>query len=153
MSYETSSESGLSSFDQAYVGGASLASDISSCILCPRGFVCESGTGTLNETHYCPGGHYCPLGSGKAIKCPPGYFCEGTKEGPYEEQTICPEGYYCPMGTEFPLRCDAGTVCDEGSASPAQKGLTREDCEPGTYLNVDECFPCEPGHVCDLHTS
>lgn len=31
--------------------------------------------------------------------------------------------------------------------------MTPEDCEPGTYLNVDRCIPCEPGHVCDYETS
>lgn len=31
--------------------------------------------------------------------------------------------------------------------------MTPQDCEPGTYLNVNRCVPCEEGHVCDAQTS
>ena len=31
--------------------------------------------------------------------------------------------------------------------------MTPADCKPGEYLNVDKCFKCEPGFVCDSLTS
>ena len=30
--------------------------------------------------------------------------------------------------------------------------MTPDDCKPGEYLNVDKCFKCEPGFVCDSKT-
>lgn len=141
--------SALNSFDTAFVGGANLATDVKDCKICPRGFYCPPGTGD-RYSFPCPGGHRCPMGAGAPLKCEPGFFCEG---GLGVEKEICPEGYYCPIGTEVPKRCGPDDICDAGSSSPAQKGLTRYDCKPGEYLNVDRCYPCEPGHVCDEFTS
>ena len=87
----------------------------------------------LSFTYYifsCPVGHYCPSGTGAAIRCdngtyqdqttqptcdacPAGYFCDNTMGIVVldNDTTICPMGYYCPEGTrynhEFP--CPVGT--------------------------------------------
>lgn len=84
--------------------------------------------------------------------CPPGFFCQGTGRGLVESE-VCPEGFFCDAGTSIPKPCGAKEVCAAGSAGPSVRGLRAEDCEPGTYLNVDDCFTCEPGFVCVLHTS
>jgi len=139
------------SFEQVFLGSSSKPDDIEDCSFCPRGYVCGTGTGN-RYSEPCPPGYLCPAGSGWPVMCPPGWYCEGTGEGKVESAE-CPEGFFCPAGTEVPSPCDASSVCPKKSASPATRGMTPEDCEPGTYLNVDRCVPCEPGHVCDLSTS
>jgi len=146
---EETAAASLSSFDLAFTGASSFASDVKSCKLCPVGYFCPIGTGN-RYANPCPGGYICPLGSGDKILCPPGFYCKGPGE---EQQVLCPEGFYCPMGTEEPIPCSGNQVCDAGSASSVQRKLTKYDCEEGTYLLVDRCLPCEPGHVCVQYTS
>ena len=138
------------SFEQVFLGSSNKPQDIEDCNFCPKGYSCDKGTGDPFDNP-CPPGYICPAGTGKYPKiCPPGWFCEGTGGIESEE---CPEGFYCPAGTSVPFPCDASSVCPKKSASPATRGMTPRDCEPGTYLNVDRCAPCEEGHVCEKETS
>lgn len=133
------------------MGAPSLADDISDCNFCPRGYICREGTPNRYQEP-CPAKFLCPAGSGYPILCPPGWYCEGTGNG-LVESAECPEGSYCPAGTDIPFPCGPKQVCPKKSSSPETRGKTPEDCEPGTYLNVDRCAICEPGYVCDSNTS
>lgn len=53
------------------------------------------------------------------------------------------------MGSSEPRKCEPDQFCPEGSASPEQGGMTRNDCIPGEYLNINVCEPCMAGFVCD----
>ena len=139
------------SLEQVFLGTTRVASDITDCSFCPAGYLCAEGTGDRYATP-CPPGSICPAGSGLPILCPPGWYCEGTCSG-CKEQEECPEGYYCPAGTVEPFACGADDVCPRKSAGPGTRGMTRDDCEKGTYLLVDKCVPCEPGFVCDDKTA
>ena len=133
-------------FEQVFVGSTNIADSIEDCGFCPRGYMCPPGTG-YRYSNPCPPGYFCPPGSGYPVLCPPGYFCEGTCSG-CKESEECPEGFFCEAGTAIPKPCGAQEVCPKGSAGPSVRGLRAEDCAPGTYLNVDDCFTCEPGFVC-----
>ena len=138
-------------FEQVFLGSTTIAQDIVDCDFCPRGYTCPTGTGN-RYSYPCPPKYICPAGSGLPILCPPGYYCEGTGEG-LLESAECPEGFYCPAGTSVPFPCGAEQVCPKGSPSAFTRGMTPEDCAPGTYLNVNRCVPCEAGHVCIQNTS
>ena len=140
------------SFEQVFLGSSSKPDSIDDCSFCPQGYVCEKGTGD-RYTKPCPPGYICPAGTGIPKVCPPGWYCEGNETPDSIESAECPEGFYCPAKTAVPIPCDATSVCPRKSSSPETRGMTPKDCEPGTYLNVDRCAPCEEGHVCDKETS
>ena len=139
-------------FEQVFIGGSTnIADNIEDCSFCPRGYTCPPGTG-YRYSYPCPPKYLCPAGSGFPVLCPAGFYCEGTGKG-LKESEECPEGYFCAAGTDIPKACGEKEVCPKKSAGPAVRGLKAEDCEPGTYLNVDDCFTCEPGFVCVYHTT
>ena len=52
----------------------------------------------LNATvDVCPGGHYCPLGTGPSTSypCPIGFFRYGAARESFADCTECTSGYYC----------------------------------------------------------
>lgn len=64
-----------------------MPDSISKCALCPEDYYCEMAT-NYRYQNPCPGGHYCPRGSGAPIKCEAGTYCRW--ENDMVIQDICP---------------------------------------------------------------
>lgn len=71
------------------------------CFDCTPGYVClgstNSATPTVKERDngfMCPPGHYCPLASYEATKCPVGTFNMHTGGASLQDCVPCKEGYY-----------------------------------------------------------
>jgi hypothetical protein len=122
------------------------ADSLNDCNYCPEHYYCERGT-NYRFQYPCKDGYLCPKGSGAMIACEAGFYCKRDKD--VMVQTVCPQGYYCPVGSSEPRKCDPNQFCPEKSVSPAQGGMTRYDCKPGEYLNVNICEKCLPGFVCN----
>jgi sugar lactone lactonase YvrE len=89
---------------------------------CPGGFFCPLGTGTPTAAlNGCPVGYYCPLGSSAPTPCPGGTYGLGTLKASLalgcSPLGSCEAGYYCPPGTtKSPgLPCGVGNFCPRGS--------------------------------------
>ena len=159
-------------------------------IPCPEGtFVSHSGAKKLESCLSCPAGQYCSSGTSKPIICPKGSFCPANSSEPtpcnpgtYGHQAglvhkndckKCPKGHYCDSpGLSGPRgQCDPGYLCYEGSDSAAPvdgiKGiicpiggycpigsLEATPCPMGTYsnakgaVNAADCIDCDPGFYC-----
>lgn len=126
--------------------GEFTADSLNDCNYCPEHYYCERGT-SYRFQYPCKDGFLCPKGSGDMIPCKPGSYCR--RENNIMVERVCPEGYYCLMGTSEPRKCEPDQICPAGSSSPAQGGMTRFDCKPGEYLNINVCEPCLAGFVCD----
>lgn len=103
------------------------------CSVCPEGFACDDFAIQNLTNRECPKGHYCPVGTATALKCPPGtYFNE---RGAIAESDCmpCPVGTYCPEGSEETIPCSPGHYCDAGSS-------TMITCPGGFYCNEDNDF-------------
>lgn len=117
----------------------------STCLSCPRGYICNIFSGTITPIP-CGTGTMCPLGSSKAISCASGTYQDETKSGSCKS---CPAGYYCSVlsGTIHPQPCPIKSYCPPGSSLPLL-------CPPGTFGNgsmltsSSECSVCIAGRYC-----
>jgi hypothetical protein len=122
---------------------------------CPPGFLCQAPTtASLSLLEPCPGGFYCPRGS-----------------GPY----FCPDGTWCPQGTSqiipeagnfsTPLRCSDGVRCQAESSTAiatliepdrlmqvarARGPAGVSDCSTGSYCTGGISALCPTGHFCGV---
>ncbi|KAL7981551.1 hypothetical protein Chor_005639 [Crotalus horridus] len=127
---------------------------------------------TLTDNDICPRGHFCPLGTGFPIPCPPGSFSAMLGLKAEGECLLCPTGYICSQsGTSDlfqMLPCNEGYVCLEGNSVPCPndgihgyrcpkgfycpQGTSLEvPCEPGVFSPTDGasvCLPCPAGTAC-----
>ncbi|GCC23266.1 hypothetical protein chiPu_0001660 [Chiloscyllium punctatum] len=128
--------------------------DESQCVPCPAGKYCYSeGTKPVaisQPTGDCPGGHYCPLGTGNphTFPCKPGFYLSHSAAEREESCSQCPPGYYCEsFGLENPKVCPKGFYCILGSKQP-------QPCQRGTYSDkmslraLSDCIPCGGGQYC-----
>ncbi|XP_038634721.1 multiple epidermal growth factor-like domains protein 6 [Scyliorhinus canicula] len=128
--------------------------DKSQCVPCPAGEYCYTeGTKPVaitQPTGRCPGGHYCPLGTGDpyTFPCAPGFYRTHSSAERKDNCSHCPPGHYCDtFGLEEPKVCPEGFYCIKGSKKP-------QPCEPGTYSNriglgaFSGCSPCGGGQYC-----
>ena len=99
----------------------------------------------------CPGGYYCPLGTGSpySFPCPVGFYRNGSARESFQDCTECVSGHYCnEEGLAEPKVCTQGHFCVSGSTFP-------QPCPLGTYSNSTglrrstDCTPCPGGWYCD----
>ncbi|XP_053729819.1 SCO-spondin isoform X1 [Synchiropus splendidus] len=146
--------------------------------VCPAGSFCPGGGDGSTASVACSAGNMCPAGSSQQVPCPPGtyqnspgqeeclrcpagFYCDGSagsdtsRLSGTQQPTLCPKGHYCPPGAEsavaFP--CPAGTFS-------GQMGLSSisgcEPCPPGSYCaSFGLAAPtgaCSPGYLCLLRS-
>ena len=153
-----------------YYSSSTQASDISTCVKCPSGYLCDrSGIGDYTNFPCIPGS-YCPSGTLVAIPSVAGFYSPGSYAGTTSDLVSCPGGYYCQsnstgyimctLGTYCPLRsssqsnCPNGYFCDYHCADP-------QTCPVGWYCsgypnnNYTETPPilCGEGTLCNITTS
>ncbi|KAL6471031.1 hypothetical protein MHYP_G00196810 [Metynnis hypsauchen] len=125
----------------------------------------------------CPPGHYCPVGTGYPLPCPPGTLSSSPGLSLVEQCQPCPPGHFCEQPAmahpSDAFLCDAGYVCLGGSRSARPvDGLegylcpsghscpigtpVEVPCEPGTYSSAPgaaHCLSCPPGTMCPFSAS
>ncbi|XP_071505048.1 uncharacterized protein [Diadema antillarum] len=119
---------------------------------CDAGYYCPPGQNVSDPYEYrCPQGHYCPVGSPEAIRCPAGYYQDQEAQS---DCKTCPAGFYCDNRLE-PVVLYQNSTCPEGSYCPP--GTRYQDefkCPLGTYSNLtglnesSQCSPCPGGFYC-----
>ncbi|XP_049323141.1 zonadhesin isoform X1 [Astyanax mexicanus] len=142
---------------------------------CPSGAISPNATGHQMESagnNMCPPGHYCPVGTGYPLPCPPGTLSSSPGLSAVEQCQPCPPGHFCEQpamsSPSDALLCDAGYVCLGGSRSARPiDGLegylcpsghscpigspVEVPCEPGTYSSApgaSHCLFCPAGTMC-----
>lgn len=138
---------------------------------CPAGYICPSGTSSLNSEDLltegnmqrCPDGHYCPKGTMQAMH----------QYGNFSTPQVCKDGVICGQTKELDnvsdmpgstsqygnFQCQAGTYCESGIAKscPAGHICPKFDmprpvpCMPGYYqenTNQTQCDACPYGTFC-----
>lgn len=127
-----------------------------SCITCPSGFFCPSGS-TGYSSNVCTAGHYCPSGtySGTQYPCPIGTYNPQTGMKSNTDCKSCSPGNYCATtGLSAPTGpCDAGYYCTLGSTTktPPNTSETKFNiCREGYYCPQGSAYqiPCDPGKAC-----
>ena len=122
------------------------ASDESTCVPCPKGYLCD-GTGIGDFTRFpCKFGHYCEAGTQVPDPCPIGTWGPVHGLGSSSECYTCPAGSYCKThGRSTYTHCSESTWCPEGS-------YTQSDCPAGYYChqNTKVLKPCFGGYYCPL---
>ncbi|CEM37955.1 unnamed protein product [Vitrella brassicaformis CCMP3155] len=115
-------------------------------LLCRRGHVCPTGTGSLDGgDSSIPAGTACPAGTynptpGQSnwatdcLACPAGRWCRGASR---DAMTPCPIGYYCRAGT---TPADNSPVAPTGGKYSGKRGGLSD---PSHFLD------CPAGHYCD----
>ena len=137
------------------------ASNSSSCLSCPAGYLCSASGQSTFTTTVCPAGYYCTAGVAlpipcpgstyqptpgrtsvtQCLTCPQGFYCENATVTPQP----CPGGNYCPQGYAIPIACPAGYYCSPQSAAPVI-------C-PGNFYcpaNSNQTIPCPNGYYCPI---
>jgi hypothetical protein len=133
-------------------GGSSVASPHDSSSLTVS-YVGETCVKLVNSTtnDVCPPGHYCPVGSGSPIQCPPGTNSSSTGLRNVTDCPACTRGFYCPLnGTVLATRaCLAGYFCPAGTANLGNN--TELVCPTGAHCPVGSPAPviCEAGSYQD----
>ncbi|CUE73353.1 membrane-associated protein, putative [Bodo saltans] len=130
------------------------ATSRASCVLCPEGYFCPSGTSSF-AVNPCPPGFYCPPGTGSGFEngCPIGTYTTEYKLTSASQCYQCPAGSYCPsVGLTAPVPCPSGTY------QPETSSVACRPCEAGwacTQIGMTNSFatPCLPGHFCPTGTS
>lgn len=89
------------------------STNASACLVCPRGFHCNT-TGLGQPSGPCHPGYYCPTGT--KMNAPP--------------EHRCPRGYECPEGSAEPRLCRPGTFSSSYGAHSCE--LIR----PGYFVNA-----------------
>lgn len=128
-----------------------------SCIRCPAGLYCPSGTAVLpsSGSHACPVAKYCPAGTSAPVNCPGGSYNPSTGRAASSECVACPAGQYCLLGSSAvgPI-CSAGYYCPLRSSS-----ATQQPCAAGSFRSTTggtsqtDCDTCpasleRAGYVC-----
>ena len=123
---------------------------VSECQDCTPGEYCVP-EGLEDSAGPCPGGYYCPLGTGDPYSygCPVGFYRNSSARESFQDCTECISGYYCDEeGLAIPKDCPLGYFCVAGSTFP-------QPCPLGTYSNStklrrsSDCAPCPGGYYCD----
>ena len=123
---------------------------LSECQPCTAGYYCIP-EGLPTPADECPGGYYCPLGTGGpyTFPCPIGFYRNSSAKESFQDCTECISGYYCDEeGLAMPKECPAGYFCVSGSTFS-------QPCPLGTYSNSTrlrrstDCTPCPGGYYCD----
>ena len=123
---------------------------LSECQKCTAGMFCVP-EGLAAPAGPCPGGYYCPKGTGEptSFPCPVGFYRNGSARESFQDCTECVSGYYCDQeGLDVPKDCPRGFFCVSGSTFP-------QPCPLGTYGNSTtlrrstDCTPCPGGYYCD----
>ncbi|GMF22634.1 unnamed protein product [Phytophthora lilii] len=114
-------------------------------LTCPEGFYCSPG---VESPTVCTLGHYCPCGATAQIPCPLGYLgrttpLDGAFTSLYSSCEACPPGTFGIDANRS--RCDQcleGYVClgATNSSHPERR-------------DVDNGYPCPPGHYCPAGSS
>lgn len=104
-----------------------------SCVPCPMGSYCNSGTKYDCGSNYVS--DYMSISSSNC-QCMAGYYKQGT--GCIE----CPTGSYCPLGNTGPVSCGAGKTSESASMSNGDC-----KCPEGYYKNFisGDCIQCGIG--------
>lgn len=134
---------------------------------CTEGFYCELGSFTATGSGLCPRGFICPSGTAVPIPTDAGTYAD--LEGMISAADCAP-GFYAPTieSTEC-IPCPPGTSCENDGtavASICQPGMYRGSltadgisclaCPQGTWSKnweirgVEECIKCPPGSVCPI---
>ncbi len=127
---------------------ATNATQLSDCLQCPSGYLCNK-EGISDLTPFlCPIMRYCPAGTNISIPCPAGTFQNTTGAGSPDECKSCPGGHYCPDQTPSPIVCKAATYCPPRSSSPTS-------CPGGYYCPAKTTYAisCPPGEYCPANSS
>ena len=142
---------------------------------CTAGYYCSLGAVFANPMaqaygDVCPGGYYCPEGTGDPLPCPAGTYlpdtghdelsdciaCDGGKFCERQGQTNvtdnCTEGYYCESAASVATPTDGvtGDICPTGHYCPTGTTLPIP-CADGYYMNLTLaplCEVCPPRYYC-----
>ena len=114
-----------------YYGPSTNLTSQSECTICPAGFHCTGGEGSIDGT--CAQGHYCPEGTVFAHQnpCPAGRYTSSTEATSAADCSLCPPGTFCTAGSIQPTPCPMGTYV-AGSGSQTS----------------DTCNICPAGYAC-----
>ncbi|KAH3741464.1 hypothetical protein DPMN_048189, partial [Dreissena polymorpha] len=115
--------------------------DRSICEACPGGYYCPAGTGH-GDSNICRMGSYCPVGSHYEKSCPRGTYGTFTRAEAVSDCTLCPANAYSNL--DYATRCE---TCGKTSTSP--EGSTACSCK-GKYRTFQESFKacvCLAGYV------
>ncbi|GKT28272.1 hypothetical protein ADUPG1_000549, partial [Aduncisulcus paluster] len=132
----------------------------SECTECPEGYFCTGGSHRVS----CPAGHYCAAGCSSPVKCPDGYYSNGTTGLIDEDQCLpCPVGHYCVFEEDVASEpdcwdesddycvsvttdiCDAGYICRSASYTPTPGKL---DDPVLSLMPATIGEPCPIGFIC-----
>lgn len=85
---------------------------VSECEPCRAGWYCNA-EGLTEPQDECPGGYYCPKGTGDytVFPCPIGFYRNGSAKESFQDCTQCYSGYYCDEeGLAVPKDCPRGMI-------------------------------------------
>ena len=129
-------------------------------------YSCPAGTymGTTQATNLgsclmCPKGKYCPLATTTPVNCPAGTYMDelgATDAGPgtYSSCKPCPAGYYSSSPGSFSCTAAAaGYFTYEGATSQTTCVVGYFCAEAGTSEYVMHSSPCPSGYLCPAGTS
>jgi len=83
---------------------------VSECEACTAGMYCDV-EGLTAPVNVCPGGYYCPRGTGDqyTFPCPIGFYRNGSARESFQDCAECTAGYYCDeQGLALPKDCPRG---------------------------------------------
>ena len=110
----------------------------SSCINCPAGFYCETGSPMVA----CDASFVCEEGStSESVKCSPGFYGENSRNEKFKDCDACLEGQFCENGEILGANiCSPGFYCLSGASeiTPANFTCDENGCSG----------PCPPGRYC-----
>jgi hypothetical protein len=93
----------------------------------------------VSQATNCTAGHYCPIQSMVALKCPPGTY---QPAGNQSSCVTCPTGSYCDVASMTAgLPCPGHLICGLGAVRGSR-------CGPGLYATGNNCVNCPAGHWC-----
>ena len=83
---------------------------------CSPGFYCTLGATRPDPTDtvtgdVCPVGSYCPSGTGDTVKCPAGYFSNGTGNTVFDDCKPCTAGTIVPRCIWHLCNIDSNGTC------------------------------------------
>ncbi|CAK8677709.1 unnamed protein product [Clavelina lepadiformis] len=130
------------------------ARTIASCVDCPAGYYCTSGTANPSS---CPPGTFQPdvqkPSADNCLPCTAGMAC--TVAALTQPDSSCSPGYYCPVGSSLPNNdshaCPAGTYTDEYNITSSDQCdicPVRYACYEATGGTNRKPVQCAPGYFC-----
>ena len=123
-------------------------SNITSCLPCPEGYLCESYGLSDYLPFSCPVGHFCPQGVANSVPCPAGTYRSSTGGKNASDCSVCPVGKFCISGSALFSQCPSGTFCEGGNAIP-QACFAGSYCPPDSYFQIG----CPLGYYCPMNSS